>query len=45
MLVAYHLERGGMPLHDVVLVTVKMAQVPSILAKGCMVENCMHYRA
>ena len=40
---AYHLEIGGMPLHDVVGVNVEKnaatdnkGQVPSIWAKGCM---------
>ena len=39
----YHLERGGMPLHDAVGITVKRAQllkikaqVSSIWAKGCI---------
>ena len=44
---AYHLEIGGMPLHDAVEVKSKInvttdieAQVPSIWAKGCMLDNC-----
>ena len=42
-LVDYHLERGGMPLHDAVVVNVKRgqllkieAQVPGIWDKGCV---------
>ena len=47
-LVAYHLERSGMPLHDAVVVNCKngcvtteiKAQVPGIWAKGCKLRNC-----
>ena len=45
-MVAYHLERGGMPLNDAVGVNCKRAlllkvkaQVSSILAKGCMLDT------
>ena len=44
---AYHMERGGMPIHDAVEVNCKKssttcikAQVPSIWVKGCMLHNC-----
>ena len=44
----YHLERGGMPLHDAVGINWKRAQllkikalVSSIWAKGCMIDNCV----
>ena len=43
---AYHLERVGMPLHDLVRINCKKSettdikeQVPSMWAKGCMLEN------
>ena len=43
----YHLERDGMPLHDVVRVCCKngattdiQAQAPSIWAKGCVFDDC-----
>ena len=40
----YHLERGGMPLHDAVkmapLLKIK-TQVSSIWAKGCMFNDCV----
>ena len=44
----FHLERGGMPLHDAVLINCKGAQLPkvkaqvsSICAKGCMLDDCV----
>ena len=44
----YHMERGGMPLHDAVGVTLKRAQllkikaqVSSIWAKGCYLDDCV----
>ena len=44
---AYHLERGGMQLHDAVGVnfqksttTEKQGRVPNIWAKGCMLDSC-----
>ena len=44
----YHLERGGMPLHDAVginsekgaLLKIK-AQMSSIWAKGCIFDDCV----
>ena len=45
----YHMERGGMPLHDAVglcgwAVTVKRAQVSSMWAKGCILMTvCVFY--
>ena len=45
----YHLERGGMPLHDAVrinfvkrerLLKIK-AQMLSMWAKGCMLDDCV----
>ena len=47
----YHMERGGMPLHDAVEINCKngattenLAQVSSIWAKGCiLVTVCMFY--
>ena len=42
-LVAYHLERGGMPLHDAVGVTVKRAQLLNIKAQvsSAWAKKCM----
>ena len=44
----YHMERGGMPLHDAVGINVKRAQllkikaqVSSIWAKGCILRTCV----
>ena len=44
----YHLERGGMPLHDAVGINCKRAQllkikaqVSSIWAKGCILIVCV----
>ena len=44
----YHLERGGMPLYDVVGINCKLVQllkikvqVSSICAKQCMLEDCV----
>ena len=43
-LVDYHMERGGMPLHDAVmgaqLLRTKV-QVLNLWAMGCMVDNCV----
>ena len=46
-LVAYHLERGGMLLHDAVGANCKIGattdiktQVPRTWPKGCMLDNC-----
>ena len=45
---SHHPERDGMPLHDAVGINVKMAQLlkikrqmPSIWAKGCVLDDCM----
>ena len=43
-LVAYERKRGGMPLHNTIWVNCKniiKAQVPSIWAKGCMIDKCV----
>ena len=45
----YHMERGGMPLHDVVGINCKMAQLlkikaqlSSIWAKGCILMTVFY---
>ena len=44
----YHLERGGVPLHDAVGINCKkgantenQGAVSSIWAKGCMLDDCV----